>query len=376
MNTVRLGRIAGIQVGAQWSALVVAFLMALVLANGVLPSYAPGRTGSAYWSIAIPTALAFLAGLLAHELAHSLVALRKGVAVKAITLWMLGGMSELESEAPSPGAELQIAVAGPLTSLALGILVSGGAFLGDASHVSPLLVGALVWLGIVNLFLGVFNLLPGAPLDGGRVLRALLWRRYHDRTRADLAAARAGRMIGAVVMVGGAAELLVYDASAGLWTVVVGWFLTAAARSEENTRIVRQALRGLRAADIMTPRPDLAPAWQFVGQFTDQTLVSRQQVFPVVDFDGSPVGAVTAGLLARLPAQSRSELRLRAVMRPIDDRFRCEPGTPAEEVVGHGDAYGLVAVVLDGPPLVGMITTEDLSRTIQTGLLRPRDRAM
>ncbi|MGI8332612.1 site-2 protease family protein [Actinomadura scrupuli] len=370
-QNVRLGRVAGIPIGLQWSALAIIALIALTLATAVLPSAVPGRTAFVYWAAALPGAAAFLACLLAHELAHSLVAQRNGVPVRSITLWMLGGVSELEDEAPDPKTDLAIAAAGPLTSLALGAVFITAFPIAGALGAPPLLTQTLGWLGLINLMLAVFNLLPGAPLDGGRVLRAVLWRRYHDRTRADLAAAHAGRTLGLTLVFVGLGELLFLSAGAGLWLMLIGWFLTCAAKAEAASRLVHDALAGVRVGDIMTPQPDCAQAWHDVETFVQQTIASsRQDVFPVLGLDGRPTGVVTAGRLTRIPAQQRGNLLVSDISAPLPEQNVCAPDDLAADLSGRPAVAGrLLAVVVDGGRVVGMITSADFTRIVRRGLL-------
>src|SRR5438445_9549427 len=183
-ENLSLGRIFGIHGWLNWSLLVVAALIAWSLATSLLPAASPGQTSGAYWTAGVISAFVFLASLLAHELAHSIVATRRGVKVEGITLWLFGGVSRFGTESSSPGAQALITFVGPLTSLLLGALfllvsiaVGGGA--------NPGLVPAsLAWLGYINLLLGVFNLLPALPLDGGRLLQSLILLRTRDRRRA------------------------------------------------------------------------------------------------------------------------------------------------------------------------------------------------
>src|SRR6266404_4238541 len=190
-ENISLGRIFGIHVGFNWSLLVVAALIAWSLATGILPSAAPGQTSTAYWTAGVVSAFVYLASLLAHELAHSVVATRRGVRVEGITLWLFGGVSRFSSESSSPGAQAWITFVGPLTSLLLGVVFFLAAVaLGGARR--SLLPATLAWLGYINILLGVFNLLPAFPLDGGRILQSLLWLRTRDRLRATRIAARIG----------------------------------------------------------------------------------------------------------------------------------------------------------------------------------------
>lgn len=376
-QNLRLGRVAGISVGVQWSALVIVALIALTLATGILPAALPHRPPALYWAVALPGAAVFLACLLAHELAHSLVAQHYGIKVRSITLWMLGGVSEMENEAPDARTDLAVAAAGPLTSLALGGLFGIATMLASAVNANELIISLLLWLAVINVILGVFNLLPGAPLDGGRVLRAILWRRYHSRSRADLAAANAGRALGLTLLFVGFAEIVFLGTTTGLWMMLIGWFLMSAARAEATSRLIRDALKDLPVRDIMTPEPDTGAAWQEIATFLDQVvLLSRQNVFPVVDFDGTPVGVVTTDLLGRIPAHERTVRRLRDIAVPLPERNLCTPEDPAAQVMMRTPVAGrLIAVVMDGGRLVGMVTTDDLQRTMQRGLLNAGGRS-
>jgi Zn-dependent protease len=204
-QTMPLGRVAGIRIGAHWSVLVMVVLIGWLLGAQVLPGLVSREPAAVYWAVAVPGAVAFLAALLAHELAHSLVARRHGVRVTSITLWALGGVSELGGEPPTARADLLIAAAGPATSLAAGAIFGGLAAAVRAGGGPAIAVAALGWLAVMNVFLAVFNLLPGAPLDGGRILRAALWMRHGDRARAAQSAAAAGRVLGAVLIAAGMA---------------------------------------------------------------------------------------------------------------------------------------------------------------------------
>jgi Zn-dependent protease len=280
-QTMPLGRVAGIRIGAHWSALVMVVLIGWLLGAQVLPGLAPHEPAAAYWAVAVPGAVTFIAALLAHELAHSLVARRCGVPVTSITLWALGGVSELGGEPPHARADLLIAAAGPATSLAAGLAFGAIAAAVRAGGGPVIAVAALGWLAVMNVFLAVFNLLPGAPLDGGRILRAALWMRHGDRARATQTAATAGRVLGAVLMAAGAAELLLWGDAGGLWLAVIGMFVMSAATAEATAGSATTALAGLRAGDVMTPDPDIGATWLTVSDFIDRVAVgSARPSFP------------------------------------------------------------------------------------------------
>ncbi|MFC4059244.1 site-2 protease family protein [Planomonospora corallina] len=369
--SLRLGRVAGIPLGVHWSGLLIVAVVVALLGASVLPSAVPGLPGESYWGVAAVTAPVFFASLLAHELAHALVARRRGIGVKSVTLWMLGGVTELEEEARTPGTELAISAAGPLTSLGIGAVLFGAVLVVDGP---ALPWAALAWLSLVNVMLGVFNLLPGAPLDGGRVLHALLWWRHRDRARADRGAARAGEGLGMVLVAAGIAQIFLISPFGGLWTVLIGWFLTGAARGEAVTRTARQGLRGLRMGDIMVPGPDLAPAWADLEGFTASVaLRSRQSVFPVVDFSGAPTGSVSLDAIAALAPERRAGTRVDRLARPFPPERVLAPGDPAERILECAAPPGEpVALVAEAGRVVGMVTAADLARILGQALLRSR----
>ena len=232
-DTVRIGRIAGVEVGLHWSLLLIGGLLVDQLAGRRFPAHAPGYSGAEYLVAAAVTAVAFLGSVLAHELGHAVVARRRGIGVDGITLWFLGGATRLTSEPATPAAELAVAGVGPLTSFALGVAATGVGIAARVGGVSPLLADALTWLGVINLVLAVFNALPGAPLDGGGVLHAFVWSRHDDEGRATRVASRAGEILGTVLIAFGLFELaFAASGGAGLWIAFVGWFLRTAARAE------------------------------------------------------------------------------------------------------------------------------------------------
>src|SRR5690606_35761152 len=181
---------------------------------------------------------------LGHELAHALTARRYGVEARRITLWLLGGVSELDTDAPTPRAEFLIAAAGPAASLVFGGVAAVGTLLAGFAGASPLIVVALTWLAGVNVLLAVFNLLPGAPLDGGRIVRAVMWRLRGDKDRAQIAANRAGVVVGILLAALGGLQILFLNNFGGLWLALIGWFLISAARAETTGVRLRRALDG------------------------------------------------------------------------------------------------------------------------------------
>lgn len=199
LASIRMGTILGIPLSVNWSVLLVGWLIAFSLAGQVLPAQVPDLSAGLYWAAGGVVALLFFGSLLAHELSHAVVARREGLSVSGITLWLLGGVARLEGHPPSPGAEARIAGAGPLASLGLALgfgVVALGIALVPASDLTALAFASAAWLSFVNLILAVFNLLPGAPLDGGRIARAVLWRLGRDKLRATRLATGLGQLLG------------------------------------------------------------------------------------------------------------------------------------------------------------------------------------
>ena len=366
-QSVRLGRVAGIPVGAHWSVAVILVIIAELLAVSVLPGAFPHQSAGLYWVVAGVAAVVFLASLLVHELAHALVARRNGVGVASITLWMLGGVAELDGDPPSAGADLRIALAGPAASLAAGLVLFGVGVAIGAAGGPGVAVAAATWLAVMNGFLAAFNLLPGAPLDGGRVLRAVLWRHYGDRGRAERGAARAGRVLGAALIGLGIGELLAFRSFSGLWLMLIGWFLITAAAAEEKTAAAKTALAGVRVADVMTPHPELAGGWETVGEFIGRAAArSRQDAFPVVGPGGDLAGVVLASQLARVPASDRNRLRLDQVALAVPPGYLAAPDDPAGPLLTRRPLGGQVAaVVLDSGRVTGLVTVGDLQRALR-----------
>lgn len=228
-GTVRLGRIAGVEVQVHWSTGVTASLIALALAEGVFPAAVGGLSTSDYYAMGVTTAALFFASLLLHELGHALQARREGIATRVITLWMLGGVAASEARFDEPGTEARVALAGPAISAVLGV---GFVAAGQVSAIPPVDAAVLAWLGWTNLLLLAFNMLPALPLDGGRVLRAALWSRTGSRLGATHAAVRVSRGLSVGLIAVGLLGFVTGNGVGGLWLALVGWFLLSAAAAE------------------------------------------------------------------------------------------------------------------------------------------------
>ncbi|GEL20373.1 site-2 protease family protein [Pseudonocardia asaccharolytica] len=367
-GTIPLGRFGGVPVGAHWSALIGVVLLGQLLAMTVLPMLVPGRSAATYWAAGGAAALAFILSLLAHELAHAVVARRNGLEVRRITIWLLGGVAEFADRPQRAGMQVRIALVGPMVSLVLAGLFAAASWLTVGSGGSALVAATLSWLASINLMLGVFNLLPGTPLDGGRVLHGLIWWRSGDRERATRIASGAGQFLGALLA--GLGILLVLGGRGdGLWLLLVGWFLAGVAAGERRHEMVAGQVAGLRVGDVMNREPQVAPGWWTVQAFVDQLMTHhgpQHRVFPVVDLQGQATGVVGLADLAAVAAPDRVHVPVRSVMRRQPAELVVGEDTPLEKILSRPLVPGrdLVLVERDGR-LAGLVGPGDLARTVE-----------
>ena len=258
-ESLRLGTVLGVRVGLNWSVLAIFALVVYGLTAVVLPEVYPAEPTAARAVAGLLTALAFFASLLAHELSHALVARREGLRCDRVVLWMFGGVALLRGEVRTPGADLRIAGVGPLVSFVLAVVLGAVAFGASALGFSGLALGCVYYLAFTNLVLAVFNLVPAAPLDGGRLLRAAVWRVRGDRFSAAVVAGRAGQVFGVVLMGWGVYRVLDGDLT-GAWPVLLGLFVVRLAGLEAQQARVSQRLDGVVVSDVTAPPPEWAGA--------------------------------------------------------------------------------------------------------------------
>lgn len=269
-DTVRLGRLFGVPVGLNWSLLVIVAVFAFGLAENRFPYDAPGDNNTLYAIAGAITAIALLISVLAHELGHALVARREGMKVEGVTLSWMGGVTRIMGETATPRRELSVAAVGPAISLALGGALWLVRDLAGHLGAGNLLLAAIGWLAVINVVLAAFNLIPAAPLDGGRILHAAVWGVTHDRWKATRASSRAGIVLAGAVFALGAYEVLVNgDELDGLFVLVLGWWLLGAARNEEQLAVVQHVLGGVLVYDVMRPVGS-APGWLNTDDFVER----------------------------------------------------------------------------------------------------------
>jgi Zn-dependent protease len=357
-----LGRVAGVEIGVNWSWIVVVGLVVWSLGAVVFPDEVPGLSDGAYVAMAVVAALLFFTSLLLHELGHAVVARREGMEIAGITLWLFGGVARFNGMFPSAGAELRIALAGPAVSLFLGLL-----FLGVAAALSlpDAVDGVVAWLGRINLILLAFNMLPALPLDGGRVLRALLWLRSGDFVRATRTAGAMGRVFGNGLMILGVLAVFAGGAG-GLWLIAIGFFLSAAAQAEVSFATTRSALSGLRVRDAMVTEPESIPAELTLTAFVSGPFArSRHAAYPVMR-DGRPVGLLHYRQLAAIPPGEWDGARAVDIALPIDEAPTLSPDEDlADALMALADTRLQRALVLNEDRLEGLLSVTDVSRLLE-----------
>ena len=374
---LRLFSLFGIEIRLDWSVLIIFGLIVYSLGAGLFPQWHPDWSAATAWLTALAAGVIFFASLLAHELSHSLMARHYGIRVPRITLFLFGGMAEIESEARTPKEEFAIAVVGPLMSLALGIMFTliataamGNEILGRLAddpeaamaQMSPVIT-ACIWLGSVNVMLAVFNMVPGFPLDGGRVFRAVVWWATGDAVRATRLAANAGRGVGWLIIAFGFWNVFALRNLGGLWLVLIGWFLTHIARSSYTQMITERSLRSVRVGDVMRTRFDTVPAVTTLDEFVEDYLLrSSQHLWPVTDGERF-VGTISFSDVAGIAPQDRAQRQVRDLLTPLDERRSLDAHematTALKRLGGIGDEP--VAVVQNGR-VVGLIRAGDILR--------------
>ncbi len=367
-------RVRGVPVKIGWSWFIVLALIFWSLASSLFPSAYPGLSGPAYLLMAGIATILFFASLLLHELSHTLRSQHEGVPVRSISLWLFGGVSEMDEPLPTPAAEFRVVIAGPLASAALAVVFFGIAAGGRALAVPDAVVGVADYLARINGLLLAFNLVPALPLDGGRLLHALLWWRSGDRSTATIHAAIAGRTFAALLAAAGVISLLIGSSLSGVWFLLLGWFVYDAVRREVVAARATQALDRLRVRDLMVSDLGTVGPATTIEEFA-RSLGPRptQSAYPVVDGDRL-VGLLVLRSAGAVPMDQRGTVRIAEVMLPADRVPVLHPDdamADAARVVGREPGR---AVVVQGPnaEIVGLLSASDLSRALQAGPARGR----
>ncbi len=382
---LKIDRLFGIDVYIDWSWLLVFLLVTWDLAAAVFPSLHPNWGLDLNIAMGVLASLVFFFSILLHELAHSIVARARGLPVRRITLFFFGGVSNIQREPPSPGTEFFMAVVGPLTSIVLGVifLVLGVGQIPRLSFVpsnaTPLLrslsplATMLVWLGPVNIIIGLFNLIPAFPLDGGRILRSILWALSHNLRRATRWATAVGQAFGWLMIVAGIA--MVFGASFpilgsgfinGLWLAFIGWFVISAAVQSYHQVVIEDLLQGVPVTSLMRePAPAVSPDMTVHDLVFDHVMRGEERAFPVMD-GGRLAGMVYAEDLRKVDRNKWDRTRVRDVMVPESDLDELSPREDAMDAFQKMASKEMrqMPVVQNGQ-LIGVLRRRDILRWLQ-----------
>jgi Zn-dependent protease/CBS domain-containing protein len=358
---VRLGSVFGVEIALHYSWFLVALLITFSLAGHFRTTYPEWMPGVA-WTSALLTGMLFFVAIVVHELSHALVARRRGLKVRSIVLFALGGLARIETESSDARTEFWMGIAGPIASVLIAALCLGAAYLtgwDPASLPGTPALAVLVWLGYINLTLAVFNMIPGFPLDGGRVLRAAVWWATGDMRRATRVAARTGQVVAGGFVVLGLVRFVMGEGLGGLWIAFIGWFLLTAAGASFGQLELARRLRGLQVRHVMAREWSPVDAYTNLQSFVDEHLLRSGSRCFVVVRGGTLVGLVTASQVKAVPRSRWPYITVDEVMTPIDAEHAPGPETPLTEsldrmaredlqelpVVSNGRVEGIVSRV-------------------------------
>jgi Zn-dependent protease len=363
-HTIPLGRILGIPIDLDYSWFLIAILITWTLAVSYYPAAVPGFASSEYWLMGGITAVLFFASILIHELAHSAVALRYKVPVSRITLFIFGGVSQIVGEPPSAMAEFQIAVVGPLTSLALAAFF----YLLEPllAQIAPALAIAK-YLALINAMLGLFNLIPGFPLDGGRVFRAIVWGAIKDFRRATLIAATTGRFFGFVFIIGGVWDALRGDVFNGLWIAFIGWFLESAAAAQFQQQMVQGLLGHHKVSEAMGEACTHIPADTSLQNLVDHEVLAHARRCFLVDQGDHVAGLLTLHDVKEIPRPSWNTTTAAQAMVPLDKSKKIDANAELWSAMETMSRDGINEIpVMQGQSVVGLLSMADIVKYLQT----------
>jgi Zn-dependent protease/predicted transcriptional regulator len=365
--SIRLGKIMGIPVRIHYTLWLVFILIAWSLAYGYMPRQYPGLSTLTYWTIGVTSAIMLFASVLVHELSHSYIAKKNGLPIARITLFFFGGVSEMTEEPQDPKLEVKMAAAGPLMSFLIAGILGGTWYLSELAKASVAITAILGYGALINAILGLFNLLPAFPLDGGRVFRGTLWTRSGNLINATRMATRLSEAFSLLMMFGGFVLIITGDFVDGIWTVVLGWFIKSGAETSLRQTLVGETLSGVTVGDIMTKNVLTVPPDITVEQLaSDYFLVHRHDGYPVTR-DGKILGMVTLQSVRAIPRDMRASARVEEAM------VHGEPVVTVKSSLSALDAMHRMArervgrlLVVENDQIVGIVTRGDLMRTIRT----------
>jgi Zn-dependent protease len=362
-NSFQIGKLFGISVRIDYTWFIVFALVAGSLGFSYFPELYPGWSSAIYWLMGVATALIFFCSVLAHEMAHSLVSRSRGVPVHSITLFIFGGVARISDEPKGPGSEFWMALAGPATSIGLGFIF--GALYLATRKMGTLLPAMFELLAYINLVVAVFNLIPGFPLDGGRILRSIIWKITGDLKKSTRIASVMGRIIAYLLILLGASRVLAGNLLNGMWIAFIGWFLQNAAASSYRQLALREMLQGAKVKDVMMRDCVGLSKDLTIQELVDNYILSTvHRCFPVMDND-NVIGIITLHRVKDVPREKWKTTRIEDAMTPLDEMKAIHPDddlytTMRQMTAEDEDQFP----VMENGQLTGMLARDDLARFI------------
>jgi len=379
-GSITLFHVRGIRIAVDWSWFLVLFLVIFWASDFYGSVLDESSAASTPFALAVVSALGFFGSIVLHELGHAFAAMRNGIGITSIQLWVFGGMARMDRESDSPATEFKVAVAGPLVTLAIVVVLSaiGLAAVGPAEFWRSVLIESnsgvsgvmamIGWLATVNALILVFNLLPAYPMDGGRIARAIAWWRTGDRNSATRFAARLGRVFAYIFIGGGLLLILNGDAFGGVWLALIGVVINSSARAASVQTSITGKISELRVADVMDREPVAIPDELSVEQALDEYFLRyRWPWFPVVDAAHRFLGLVVRDKADEVPETSRATSHVSDLLEHDDGTFQVRDDAPLDSLLANAALrrFGAVmAVDVDGR-LSGVITVEQVGRALR-----------
>jgi Zn-dependent protease/CBS domain-containing protein len=366
---IKIGSVSGIPLYLDYSWFLIFALIVYTVGFWLMPVYYPNLSWITYLTLGVLSAFLLFISIVIHELAHSIVAKRSGLKIGRITLYLLGGVSEMEEEPPNANLELKMSAAGPLTSIAITLACSLGWVVSVDVKASILIQGPLLYSFIVNAIVAGFNLIPAFPMDGGRILRSLIWRRNDDMMRSTRIASTVGKFFAYMIAFAGIFFLIFVDIFDGIWLLLIGWMISSGASGELNQMILQRDLANMKAKDVMTRTVDSVTSDMTLFQLSNQFLEHKHNGFPVLGSNGEIIGCVTMDDLRHARKNLWNSTLVKDIMVPRERLITVKAGDPAQNAANlmTKNRIGRIFVLSDddGDQLSGIITRTDILKTIQ-----------
>lgn len=367
-SNIRLGKISGINISVDYSWFIIFALFIFLLARGYFPLAAPRIEPGWYWVVAIVTTLLFFGSVVAHELSHAVVARRAGIPINNITLFIFGGVAQMEDEPQTPGDEFRMAIAGPLMSIAVAVVFFGVALLTGAVQLR-LWFAAFTYLWFINIVLAVFNMLPGFPLDGGRVFRALIWRITGNLRRATRIASVTGQGFGILLILLGVGSF-VFPALrpyGSIWMALVGWFLITAARNSYQQVVLRETLRSVPVADVMSTRVEAVPPDITLDRLVSEYFLRESPPTLPVESNGELVGLISVEDVRGISRDQWATTLVATAMKPLEHEPVIPLGADAWDATNRmAQTNSDRVLVTENEHVEGLVTRNSILRWLQT----------